>query len=78
MEQCSNVTNTQTSSLVSTLASTLGFDLLANFGAFTFDKHSCLSGGGPPRGCPRITTLSPERTFNKIKKNCQKKISFMI
>lgn len=66
-EQCSNVTfhrfKKQTSSRVSTLPSTLGFDLLASFGAFTFDRQSCLSGGGPPRGWPRITTLSPERTY---------------
>lgn len=63
-EQCSNVTfHKQTSSCVSTLPSTFGFDLLASFGAFTLDKQSCLSGGGPPRGWPRITTLSPERTY---------------
>lgn len=53
-EQCSNVTLQRqtklTSSRVSTLPSTLGFDLLASFGALTLDKQSCLSGGGPPRG----------------------------
>lgn len=66
-EQCSNATLKRetklTSSRVSTLPSTLGLDLLASFGALTFDKQSCLSGGGPPRGWPRITTLSPERTL---------------
>ena len=41
----------------------LGFARRASFGAFTLDRQSCLSGGGPPLGWPLIITLSPERTL---------------
>lgn len=52
-----------TSSLVDWLPSTFGLAFLANFGAVIFDKQSCLSGGGPPLGWPRIITESPDKTF---------------
>ena len=44
----------------------VGLALLAILGAVMLEKHSVLSGGGPPRGCPLITTASPERTYKKI------------
>jgi len=61
----------RTSSLVSTDPSTLGLALLARRGAVMLEKHRVLSGGGPPRGWPRITTASPDSTCKRdIKCKC--------
>ena len=51
-----------TSSLDSVEPSTFGLALLANFGAVMFERHTVLSGGGPPFGWPLNTIVSPERT----------------
>lgn len=48
-----------TSSGVSGLS---GVPLLPNLGATIFERAKILSGGGPPFGCPLITTLSPDKT----------------
>ena len=56
-----------TSSRVGWLPSTLGFAFLASFGAVILERHSCLSGGGPPRGWPRIITESPDKTYKRRK-----------
>lgn len=37
----------------------------SNFGAVMLHKVIVTSGGGPPIGCPRITTVSPDVTFEK-------------
>ena len=37
--------------------------LLANLGALIPVRFSCLSGGGPPLGWPRIMTASPDKTY---------------
>jgi hypothetical protein len=57
---------TLTSSFVAWLPSILGLAFLASLGAVILERHSCLSGGGPPRGWPRIITLSPERIWGNI------------
>jgi len=51
-----------TSSFVSVDPSWFGFGRLAILGAVMLEKHRVLSGGGPPWGCPLMTTASPERT----------------
>ena len=51
-----------TSSLVSIEPSMLGLARLASLGAVMFDKHTVLSGGGPPFGCKRTITASPDNT----------------
>lgn len=53
-----------TSSLVSVDPSTFGLARLASLGAVMLEKQRVLSGGGPPRGCPLITTASPESTYD--------------
>ena len=62
MLKLKNSFQNRTSSLVSTDPSTLGLALLARRGAVMLEKHRVLSGGGPPRGWPRITTASPDST----------------
>ena len=51
-----------TSSWVSTESSTFGLALRARRGAIMLESATVLVGGGPPRGWPRITTASPDRT----------------
>lgn len=50
-----------TSSTVSKEPSTFGFALRARRGAVILDNVKVLVGGGPPRGCPLITTVSPDK-----------------
>lgn len=54
-----------TSSLFSIDVSVFGFGLRAIRGAVILEKHIVLSGGGPPRGCPLMTTASPDKTYNR-------------
>jgi len=44
----------------------------SNFGAVMLHKVIVISGGGPPIGCPRMTTVSPDVTFRIKILQCEK------
>lgn len=50
--------------MVSEEPSTFGLALRARRGAVMLDNARVLVGGGPPRGCPLITTESPDKIYH--------------